>query len=78
MDVIQWITLWALNAPAAVESRAHFAALGLPDKYPAYRRDFPANIRDFPADMRGFPAPASLTTLALQEDVQAMKVSYVP
>ncbi len=64
MDAIQWVTLWALNAPVTVESRTHFAELGLP--------------AGFPADMRGFPAPASLTTIALQEDGQAALVSYQP
>ena len=35
MDPIQWVTLWALNAPVTVESRAHFAELGLPPGFPA-------------------------------------------
>ena len=34
MDAIQWVTLWALNAPVTVESRAHFAELGLPAGFP--------------------------------------------
>ena len=34
MDAIQWVTLWALNAPVMVASRAHFAELGLPAGFP--------------------------------------------